>query len=201
MNREYPRFLAILLLLFASGTSFAAHFKTVIIDPGHGGRDSGAVSGKVYEKHLALDTALRLEALLKKRGYRTVMTRRGDYYLPLWQRAKIANQHKNAIFVSIHFNHTWRKGANGIETFYYGNNARALAANVQGGMLRKTKAENRQAKHARYYVLKNSRNPAILVEGGFVSNKEDREKMMGAKYRDALARGIAEGIHNYRKQR
>lgn len=180
--------------------SASSDFRTVVIDAGHGGQDSGAVSGKVYEKHLALDTAARLEAHLKRLGYRTVMTRRGDYFLPLTQRARIGNGYRNAIFVSIHFNHTWRAGASGLETFYYSPEGRSLASCVQSSMLRRIRSENRNAKFARFHVLRNSNHPAILVEGGFVSNEQERERMRGADYRESLARGVAEGIERYRRR-
>lgn len=194
-------FFAWLFLLGMTTSLCAAHFRTVVIDAGHGGQDCGAVSGKVYEKHLALDTAVRLEAQLKRMGYRTVMTRRGDYFLPLAQRVQVANQYRDAIFVSVHFNHTWREGASGLETFYYSTEGKQLASYVQASMIRKIKTENRSAKFARFHVLRNSKNPAILVEGGFVSNQADREKMKGADYRESLARSVAEGIDSYRRGR
>ena len=81
-------------VLAAVTTASAANFRTVVIDPGHGGHDKGGHWGKVYEKHLALDTATRLEANLKKMGYKTVMTRRSDYFVSLPQRANVANRYK-----------------------------------------------------------------------------------------------------------
>jgi len=193
-----------LLLLFSLFSicliqSASARFKTVIIDPGHGGQDPGGSWGKVYEKHLALDTAVRLENHLKRLGYNTVMTRRGDYYLTLDQRVQIANRYKDAIFVSVHFNHTWKKGVSGLETYYFSGEAQNLANLVQKGMVRKTDTVDRDAKFARYYVIRNSRNPAILIEGGFVSNEEERERMKSAAFRESIARGVAEGIERYRR--
>lgn len=194
------RLLVGLLVVFVGlAQAWAGGFKTVVIDAGHGGHDCGAAWGKVYEKHLALDTAARLESHLKRLGYRTVMTRRGDYYLTLPQRAAIANQYKDAIFVSVHFNHTWREGASGLETFYYSGEGQKLAAFVQSRMVNKTKTFDREAKFARFFVLRNSRNPAVLVEGGFVSNDQERERMKSAGFREGLAKGIAEGIERYRR--
>lgn len=189
--------LALLSLCFVQ--SAAARFKTVIIDAGHGGHDRGGAWGKVYEKHLALDTAVRLENHLKRLGYNTVMTRRGDYYLTLPQRVEIANRYKNAIFVSVHFNYTWKEGVSGLETFYFSGESQGLASHVQKGMVRKTKTVDRDAKFARYYVIRNSRNPAILIEGGFVTNEEERERMKSATFRESIARGVAEGIERHRR--
>lgn len=186
-------------LCVLGGAVDAAYFQTVVIDAGHGGHDHGGQWGRVYEKHLALDTAYRLEAKLKKMGYRTVMTRRGDYFLTLQQRTDIANQYRNAIFVCIHYNFTTNQAASGLETFYYNEGGRQLSQHVQSSMIRRTRTVDRRAKFARFFVLRNTKQPAILVEGGFVSNAAERDKMKSAAFRDAIAQGVAEGIHRYRR--
>ena len=179
-------------------TAQAANFRTVVIDPGHGGQDNGGQWGQVYEKHLALDTATRLEANLKKMGYRTVMTRRSDYFISLPQRVTIGNSYKNAIFVCMHFNYTWKKDVSGLETFYYSSEGQRLAQCVQYSLVRHTSTVDRNAKFARFYVLRNSTLPAILVEGGFVSNASERNRMKSADFRESIARSVAEGIQRYR---
>ena len=188
-----------LLWLTLSGAAHAKYFRTVVIDPGHGGHDKGGQWGLVYEKHLALDTSARLEAELKKRGYRTVMTRRSDYFISLPERVRITNQYSNAIFVSVHYNYTWKQHVSGLETFYTSAQSRDLASFVQDGMLRKVRCTNRGAKFARYYVIRNNSCPAILVECGFVSNPQERQRMKSAWFRQALAEGIADGIDRYRR--
>ncbi len=195
------QFIRILALVFCTGmlTAEAANFRTVVIDAGHGGHDKGGQWGLVYEKHLALDTAVRLENHLRRMGYRTVMTRRSDYFISLPQRVSIGNRHRNAIFVSVHYNYTWKQDVSGLETFYHGAESRRLAQFVQQGMLRRVRAVDRGAKFARYYVIRHSNNPAILVEGGFVSNRNERERLKAGWYRDAIARGIADGIERYRR--
>ncbi len=177
----------------------AAYFRTVVIDAGHGGRDNGAQIGKVYEKHLALDTSVRLERYLRKMGYRTVMTRRTDTFVSLPERVRIANQQRDAIFVSVHFNYTWKSEVSGLETFYFNSGGQRLASQVQPLLIRNTRSNNRDAKFARYFVIRNTTMPSILVEGGFVSNEWERERLKSAKFRDAIARAVAEGIHRYRK--
>ena len=177
----------------------AANFRTVVIDPGHGGHDNGGQWGKVYEKHLALDTAVRLENQLKRMGYKTVMTRRSDYFVTLPQRVNMANSYRDAIFVSIHFNYTWKENVSGLETFYYSAQGQKLAQFVQKSLVRHTRTVDRNAKFARYYVIRNSKLPAILVEGGFVSNEQERTRMKSGYFREAIARGIAEGIQRYRR--
>lgn len=198
MNASFLR-IALLALVAFSIEAEASKFRTVVIDPGHGGQDRGGQWGLVYEKHLALDTSVRLEQHLRNLGYRTVMTRRSDYFITLPQRVAIANRHRNAIFVSVHYNYTWKQHVSGIETFYHRDDSRRLAQFVQQSMLRRTRAEDRGAKFARYYVIRHSNIPAILVEGGFVSNARERERVKAGWYREAVARGIAEGIERYRR--
>ncbi|MGA0845188.1 MAG: N-acetylmuramoyl-L-alanine amidase family protein [Luteolibacter sp.] len=195
---RYLHLLMLIASLLAASTSWAASFKTVVIDAGHGGHDSGGQWGRVYEKHLALDTAVRLERHLKRMGFKTVMTRKSDYFVTLPRRVAIANSEKNAIFVSIHYNYTWKRHVSGLETFYHGQDSKMLANHVQGCLVKRTRTVDRRAKQARYFVIRNTKIPAILVEGGFVSNNEDRERMKSGDYRETIAKAIAEGIYRYR---
>jgi N-acetylmuramoyl-L-alanine amidase len=193
------RLLTLAAVCAASSTAGAANFRTVVIDPGHGGHDNGGQWGRVYEKHLALDTSVRLENTLKKMGYQTVLTRRSDYFVTLPQRVNIANRYRNAIFVSIHFNYTWKEHVSGLETFYYTREGQKLAQYVQSSLVRQTRTVDRNAKFARFYVIRNCKLPSILVEGGFVSNERERTRMKSAYFRESIARGIAEGIQRYRR--
>jgi N-acetylmuramoyl-L-alanine amidase len=193
------RFFTFVALLIGGAAAHGASFRTVIIDPGHGGHDKGGQWGRVYEKHLALDTSVRLENHLKAMGYNTVLTRRSDYFISLPQRVAIANRYRDAIFVSVHYNYTWKQEVSGIETFYHGSSSQRLAQFVQQGMLARTRGVDRGAKFARYYVIRNTNIPSILVEGGFVSNRFERDRMKSAAFREALARGIADGIQRYRR--
>ncbi len=186
-------------LILLSNNIYAKSFRYVIIDPGHGGHDRGGHSGKVYEKHLALDTALRLEHYLKNRGIRTKMTRRSDVFISLPGRAAFGNKYSKSIFVSIHYNHSWKRDPHGLETFYYSAEGKKLATHVQNGMIRKVRTINRGVKHARFYVIRHSKNPAILVECGFVSNSKERSRMKKAWFRQSLAEGIGAGIIKYKK--
>jgi N-acetylmuramoyl-L-alanine amidase len=178
----------------------AASFRTVVIDAGHGGHDNGGQWGRVYEKHLALDTAYRLESKLKALGYQTVMTRRSDYFISLPQRVGVANRYRNAIFVSIHYNYTWKQEVSGLETFYSTEEGRRLAQHVQNGLIRRTRTVDRSAKYARFYVIRHANIPAILVEGGFVSNSRERNRMKSGWFRDGVAQGVVDGIQRYRRE-
>ena len=198
MKRLFP----ISLFLVLSLTSvFAGSFRTVVIDAGHGGRDNGGSYGRVYEKWLALDTAMRVEKKLKAKGFRTVMTRRSDTFISLGGRVKTGNSHPNSIFVSIHYNFTWKRHVSGLETFYCSKRSEPLAAAVQQGMLGEVKSVDRGSKFARYYVIRHAENPAILVEGGFVSNSKERSRTKEGWYREAIANGIVKGIVKYKSLR
>jgi N-acetylmuramoyl-L-alanine amidase len=193
------RLLSLAAIVSAGGLASAANFRTVVIDAGHGGHDNGGQWGRVYEKHLALDTAYRLESKLKGLGYHTVMTRRSDYFVSLPQRVNMANRYRNAIFVSIHYNYTWKQQVSGLETFYSSQEGQRLAQLVQTNLIRRTRTVDRSAKYARFYVIRNATMPAILVEGGFVSNANERNRMKSGWFRESIAQGIADGIQRYRR--
>ena len=177
---------------------FANGFDTVIIDAGHGGHDLGAAESKVYEKHINLDVARRLERTLRENGLKVVMIRSKDNYVSLSERANIANKYKNSIYISIHFNHSWKNTVTGIETYYYGSKGSILANYVQKDLLKGVDAKDRGVKRASFAVLRRTRAPACLVEGGFVSNVEERDAMKEGKRRQIIADCIARGVLNYK---
>ena len=201
------------LIVFAAGMIYladrvavsdlgaAANIKTVVIDVGHGGHDKGASAGLVYEKHLSFDVARRLEIYLKKKGFRTVMTRTRDKYISLPSRCYMANRQRGSVFVSIHFNEASRAGAKGIETFYAGSSGKDLGSRVHGKMISATRAENRGLKWRGYYVLRNTKVPAILVECGFLSNSWERKRCLAPWYRQLVAQCIGDGILKYSEDR
>ena len=197
--KSFIQSLALAAVCAFSSAAHAANFRTVVIDAGHGGHDNGGQWGRVYEKHLALDTAFRLESKLKAMGYQTVMTRRSDYFISLPQRVSTGNSYRNAIFVSIHYNYTWKQEVSGLETFYSNEESRRLAQCVQNSLIQRTRTVDRTAKYARFYVIRNSKLPAILVEGGFVSNANERSRMKSAWFRESIAQGIVDGIQRYRR--
>lgn len=192
---------------------------TVVIDPGHGDHDAGAVSPYAREKDCNLQTALRLRDLLVKAGLKVVMTRDKDYFLTLQQRVAIANKYPNAIFVSIHFN-SGGSYASGIETFTLapkgttspfaksrinhnlsGNNQDseniALATAVHSRAIKASGAIDRGVQRARFSVLCTIKCPAILFEGGFVSNPKEGKLVSNPAYQQKLAVAICEGILSY----
>lgn len=188
----------LLAVSFGYGGSACA-FDTVILDPGHGGHDRGAAIGYVFEKHLALDTARRVEQLLRAQGLKVVMTRSSDVFIPLQGRSSKGNSTRNAIFVSIHYNYSRGGSGHGLETFWCHNDSHPLAGYIQAYLIQQTRMTNRGVKHANFHVIRQTtRNPAVLVECGFVSNSSERAGMMAGQYRERIAEGIAKGIIAFR---
>lgn len=167
----------------------------IVIDPGHGGFDRGGIPGqRVPEKTMALDVALRLRKKLQAAGYRVVMTRDTDVFISLPARVAIANHYRHAIFVCVHFNSATRRGANGIETYYYRRDSTTLASNIHKNVIAGAPTENRGIRRRGYYVLRRTSIPGVLVECGFLTNPTEARLAQTASYRDKLAENIARGI-------
>jgi N-acetylmuramoyl-L-alanine amidase len=169
---------------------------TVVVDPGHGGQDRGGAPGqRVPEKPYTLDVGLRLAATLRANGFRVVLTREGDYFVGLRQRCDIANAQANAVFVSVHFNGAPRTAADGVETYFHSGQSAGLAAAVHRRLLMATGLPDRHIRQRGFFVIRNTRIPAILVEPGFLSNPQDADRVSNsAAYRQRIADAIARGI-------
>ena len=221
--------------------------RTIIIDPGHGGRDAGAIGRRVRlkEKDLNLAIAKKLRTALEEHGIRVIMTRDSDIFIPLEERVRIANSSGADLFVSIHINASRSRSMNGFECYYLSeatnDNARALEA-FENATLKTDKgtvvehsssldktlwdmkltenrresaqlagdicsavdnslvARNRGVKTARFYVIKFTRIPSVLVEVGYLSNKFEELKLKDDSYADRMADVIAKGILTYKNK-
>ena len=171
--------------------------KTVIIDPGHGGKDKGAYWYGISEKTLTLDVAKKVEALLSSKGIKVLMTRKSDQYVSIQDRASIANKHSDAIFVSIHFNAHTNSSVKGIETFYLSSKGKKLASSIQSRLARRINTRNRGSKKYHYAVLRKTRGVAALVECGFISNRWEGNRCASNWYKEILAQEITDGITAY----
>jgi N-acetylmuramoyl-L-alanine amidase len=198
--------------------------QTVVLDPGHGGHDKGQVSRYGAEKDFALDVARKLRSILQAKGLRVIMTREGDYFVPLEVRAKIANSARDSIFVSIHFNATNDDpNATGFEIFSFtprgapstsdGNVAArsfnmqpgssvdaqsmALSACIYHSVLGQLREYDRGIKRARFAVLRLTKVPAVLIEGGFLTERGESKLISNKDWRAKLAGAIGVGIENY----
>ena len=177
-------------------------FALVVLDPGHGGEDSGTIKAGLMEKELALDVAQRAERLLRRHGMATLLTRTGDTYVSLAERAAIANAQNKCVFVSIHFDDAARSAATGVETYYAGRQlsnsttmapwwpflqqaaleypnveSQSLAGFIQEALVTRTQAVNRGTTPQQFFVIATVRHPAVLVEGGFLTNSEEMHKL------------------------
>jgi len=207
----------------ASQAATGGPFALVVLDPGHGGQDSGGMYGGVLEKDFTLDVAQRVDRLLQAQGIATLMTRIGDSYVSLADRAALANRARDSIFVSIHFNEGNKPASSGVETYYGDHQIRpgtpliswlpflqrissrspmaesqSLAGFIQEALVVRTQGANRGTKAGPFFVITNVWHPAVLVEGGFLTNKEDIAKLANGEYREQIAAAISEGILRYR---
>lgn len=198
---------------------------TVILDAGHGGVDSGATGPFGREKDAALDVVLRAKKLLQESGYQVRCTRLTDVLIPLEKRSAFANRHRNALFISVHFNKSNTVGASGLETFClaprgvpsmdeenlsYSDYVQhpghthdpanvALATTVHAALVRNLGLVDRGVKRARFLVIRNIEVPGILIEGGFMSGAPDAQLIASAEYRQRIAQCILDGVNRYKQ--
>lgn len=173
----------------------------VMVDPGHGGKDPGAIGiGGLQEKDVILSISQQVAALLEKQGIQAIMTRDSDYFVALAPRVEMARQAGANLFVSIHANSiSNRPDVNGLETYYYGI-GKPLAETIHNSILQNININNRRVREARFYVLRNSAIPATLVEVGFVTGTQDAPKLGDSTYQSEMASAIAKGIIQYIQQ-
>ncbi len=214
--------------------------KTIVIDPGHGGKDPGAIYNGITEKVINLDISKRLARVLKSAGYTVYLTRTTDKFIDLDERSRIANAHKADLFISVHANANPRKYINGFETYIlplrdkksiqhkmlekiglnyqklnqneksnlnkfllnYIKESRMLASMIQKNALRRTaktgyKVYDGGIREEPFTVLIGPSMPSVLVEVGYSSNPTEAKRLRSSKYKDSLAEGIANGLHQY----
>jgi N-acetylmuramoyl-L-alanine amidase len=203
----------------------APQVRTVVLDAGHGGFDQGAQSLLGNEKDYALDVVLRARELLTRSGYNVKLTRSGDVFIPLENRAVFASHQSSSVFVSVHFNSGAREDAAGIETYCLAprgvpatndfipslsdfrpclGNARdpeniALTTAMHAALITRTGAPDRGIKRARFVVLRDNNLPGVLIEGGFLTNSTDRLRISTPAYRQLMAQAILQGVQSYNR--
>jgi N-acetylmuramoyl-L-alanine amidase len=171
----------------------------VLIDPGHGGKDPGAIGiGGVREKDIILPISQRIAEVLQQNGVQVVMTRNSDYFVSLPGRVQMAERVGADVFVSIHANSAGagRPEVSGLETYYY-DNGLSLARVVHNNILQSVNVRDRGVRRARFYVLRKSSMPSILVEAGYLTGRDDVAKLRNAAYQRQMADAIARGILQY----
>lgn len=178
----------------------AGHFSTVVIDPGHGGKDSGGVSGHgapifLREKDLTLDTAKRVRDELRRAGLRTVMVRDDDYFVELDDRVRFANQQgPGAVLVSIHYDAVPNHAMHGAKTFFWRADSHGLATRIQQQLVAATGETDQGVMRRRLRLTRNPEIRCVLCECAYVTNPAEAQKVAAESYRKRIAHGIAQGI-------
>ncbi len=178
----------------------------IVLDAGHGGSDEGAKVRWVQEKKITLATVLYTKKYLEELGYRVILTRGKDTYVSLPKRVSIANKTKSVLFVSVHYNASKNTEAQGVEIYYYNSSdpertrsSRKLAGYVLHFVLDQTDAVSRGVKMGNFHVIRETEMPAILVEGGFMTNYDEWSSLKKRSYLENIAKGIAQGVDKYLK--
>jgi len=201
----------------------AERIDTIVLDPGHGGHDKGALSSFGYEKDFSLDVCQRARMLLMQAGYKVVMTRNTDIFVSLSDRVRFANQYSNALFISIHFNsggtgtglETYTLAPRGVPSMMadgprisdldpcpgHVNDAEniALATATHAAMVMRSRMTDRGIKRARFVVIRDITLPGVLIEGGFLSNNYDARLIATPTYRQQMANSVVQAVQNYRR--
>src|SRR5699024_5973976 len=195
--------------------------RTVYLDPGHGGSDSGATYSGVYEKNLNLAVSLKVRNLIEKKGYNVVMSRTNDKTVGLYDRPAEANKIGADIFVSIHHNAMpGNSTVTGIETYHYKysssyppkkenlpyhndtkrlNNSLKLSNSIHGELINNTGANNRKVNGSAFVVVRETQMPAVLLELGYMTSPSELKKLQTNSYQDKMAKAIFNGIDSYFK--
>lgn len=204
-------------VLWQGSTAVISHSEeghVVMLDPGHGGYDPGAITSQgVYEKSINLQIAQRVKEMLGPSGIAVFLTREEDIdYAPdgvkgkntkkqidLNRRIDLANEAKADVFVSLHVNATATGQNSGAETFYHykSESGKGLAVLIQQELIKIPGMNRRIAKPGDFYVIKNTSMPAVIVEVGYLSSAKEQKKLQQSWYQEQLARAIAKGIANY----
>ncbi len=193
-----------LLVIFSNAEAIDADSNPdilICLDPGHGGGDDGAIGAAgLLEKNINFDIAVRVKSKLQNHGYEVILTRYDDTYISDKERVGIAGQNQANIFVSIHNNESSLIDTSGTETFYSPDSStagRSLANYIQGELIFQLGSKNLGIKEKGFYVLNNTSMVSALVQGLFISNPGEEEKLKDRFYKDKISIGIADGIVNF----
>lgn len=171
----------------------------IVIDPGHGGEDPGAIGlNNVFEKDITMNTANAVAQKLREAGATVIMTRDNDYYVSLENRTQISRDYNTHVFISLHYNAHPAQNVGGIETHYYtSGSSYALAKEVQAELENSTPLRGRGVQQSAFQVIRENSAPSILVELGFITNPNELAFIQTQEYQNNVANGIVEGIRHY----
>lgn len=171
---------------------------TIVVDAGHGGNDKGTTGARgTDEKDITLQTAAILASKLNAAGAEIIMTRESDEYIDLRKRVSVAHQHNADAFISIHYDATDDSSISGFTTYYMNSNQAALAQTVHAALSKKIQLRDRGAQPGNYLVLRENRQPSILIELGYLSNPSEEREVLKSQFREQATLGIYNGLLNY----
>lgn len=170
---------------------------TIVVDAGHGGYDTGARGNKSREKDDTLDIAKRLQRILIERGANALLSRSNDTYITLQGRVDFAQSRNADLFISIHMNSAPSSSSNGTETFFYTSQSQFLAREIHKELVPATGRKSRGVSQARFYVIRKTTMPAVLLECAFISNPTEENIALNSDWREGVARGVTRGVMNY----
>jgi N-acetylmuramoyl-L-alanine amidase len=186
----------------AKGKNLPLQGKTIVIDPGHGGRDPGAFSRTgIPEKTLTLLTARKVAYLLKLAGATVYLTRNSDRKYNLRDIVNFANKVKADIFISIHYNYSGIRSASGTETYYYTPKSRSLALNIHRNLVQGIKRRDRGLRKATIYVCHHTKMPSVMVEPVYISNDKESDLIKQQSFQKEVAEDIVKGVKAYFRSR
>ncbi len=172
--------------------------KTIVIDPGHGGNDGGTIgASQTLEKNLTLQTAQLLERLLVNSGANVILTRNKDEYQSLSSRVKYSNKLQPDAFISIHYDSAEQSDLRGVTPYYYHSYQKPLARSIYYSLQDKSKLTIREERFGDYHVLRQNSQPSVLLELGYLSNKEEEEIVTSYAYQEAIVTAVYNGLGNY----
>ncbi|MBM7660701.1 N-acetylmuramoyl-L-alanine amidase [Bacillus mesophilus] len=170
--------------------------KTIVIDPGHGGRDSGAVGVRgAYEKTLTLRAAKLLDEKLKAAGAKPILTRNQDVYVSLSNRVSLSHYYQADAFISLHFDSSVYPSARGITTYYYNKSKDySLGESLQTELIKQTSLRDRGVQYGNFHILRNNKRPSVLLELGFLSNMTEEAHVSTSRYQEQITTAIFNGL-------
>ena len=170
---------------------------TIIVDAGHGGHDTGAPGAFTKEKDDTLDIAKRLAKILSYRGANALLTRSNDTYVTLQGRVDFANSRNADLFISVHMNSNDNRGSNGTETFFFTPQSQYLAREIHRELLGGTGRKSRGVSQARFFVIRKTAMPSVLLECAFISNPTEEKIASDPAWRERVAQSVTRGVVNY----
>ncbi|CEI80647.1 N-acetylmuramoyl-L-alanine amidase [Oceanobacillus sp. M60] len=180
----------------SSSGSLSGH--TIVIDPGHGGKDPGAIGlNNIYEKDVVTSTADYVVQQLEEAGANVIVTRNGDYFVSLDERARISNSYNTDAFISLHYDSFSAVPVSGVTTYYNSDSDTALASSLNSTLSSTVSLPSRGTQQAGYKVLENTNAPSVLIELGYITNPHDLTVVQTGDYQSSVARAITNGLINH----